>query len=685
MPLVPAIGPMLAPGRQLRFQERVHEDRLKQAREERAWRENMAAEEYQRSLLGNLFGGLINLGVQAAAKQVPSADAASRLAAERRKLGVDPTLQAHDVKVREAVRGVQAAQAKAAGPAALTTEQLKTAPLRRRGAATGVTGEGRAIEPTPTPGSELMTPAPPPLTSYPPPRPPRPRPEVGPVSVSPPGRREPAGVAPYEEGEFPRGGAQAALEGLKRALRGRRRAVEEDPDAGEAHQARARLKKEADQKVKEFEIKKNRDAREKKKLGWEEARRVRDSKIQVAKFISNETPTLRYDAKLKKYVIEKTPLEMYFPVAPGEGGNDSGLWTVRSAPATLEQWQKRLKGQGFEIKKNRDGKPVVRPVGTVPIVEGPKRRDVVSAKNVEKLLRPREKRARVNYFAGKKDLTPENRATLVAKTSAIANSEGTPAQKQAALQRLIGQNGTVAEMQRAYRKANPTEADEKQRDALRRQATAAANAHNKSLANKLDSHRKAQKRGRAKDISDWMRGRTKETYLSVADKRRMVMTGRFGKSNVPAEEGSARNRAIARNKEGAAFLIKAKEFRATLAGKTYGSTGGLKAIYNAVNPHTGKPYATQPFEEWLKSKGIKSMKKGGTVEETGLHLLHKGEEVIPAGGVKEQEALTLPTQIVDWANIQKQDWPASKKKRVFLHMLRQQGQLPGQTPEFYRA
>jgi hypothetical protein len=34
---------------------------------------------------------------------------------------------------------------------------------------------------------------------------------------------------------------------------------------------------------------------------------------------------------------------------------------------------------------------------------------------------------------------------------------------------------------------------------------------------------------------------------------------------------------------------------------------------------------------------IPSMKKGGKVKKTGLHLLHKGEEVIPANKVKRRK------------------------------------------------
>lgn len=35
-----------------------------------------------------------------------------------------------------------------------------------------------------------------------------------------------------------------------------------------------------------------------------------------------------------------------------------------------------------------------------------------------------------------------------------------------------------------------------------------------------------------------------------------------------------------------------------------------------------------------KTKTIPSLKKGGRVKKTGLHLLHKGEEVIPVNKVK---------------------------------------------------
>jgi hypothetical protein len=84
------------------------------------------------------------------------------------------------------------------------------------------------------------------------------------------------------------------------------------------------------------------------------------------------------------------------------------------------------------------------------------------------------------------------------------------------------------------------------------------------------------------------------------------------------------------------------------AGKAAPGTGGAQAGSQAGSASTGQKLK-QGYKNWTKqgneqrrpkqeldlspkfaARGVPSMKHGGRVKTTGLHILHKGEHVIPA-------------------------------------------------------
>ena len=409
MAVVPGIASQLLPARQLKFQKEQAAEQRKFALSQRAWQERMAGEQFNRQLLGNLFGGLINLGVQAAARRVPSADAEARLKAQEAqrdlqmgvsaaKMGVPPQgLMAAGAQLQQAQAALPPAQEAAAQRrqeetrfAEQTGAMVRPGEVSRRAAQAEAGPRGGTIAPTPFMGPPAPVETPRPLV---PPVRPDPVPDDIPMTpeeiraqalwnkgehpsqiefrerqrrtaqrptrVEPPTREAPAGpefIVPPRVQEMitAREGAGTVVE--RAALEQAKLGYETEAAKPLSRMALAARGKQTREIKKEARAEKIENVRLQMEIQSHNiklsesalamADKGRQSKLKVAQVVSSYIP------EYEKGKLKKVPMILPMPYQIEEGPL-RGMWDIKFKEMTADSWKRQMAGKGMKINPDK--------------------------------------------------------------------------------------------------------------------------------------------------------------------------------------------------------------------------------------------------------------------------------------------------------------------------------------------